>query len=300
MPAADYATLARLALPVPPPRPPGPATPWLLEQAARHNVLPAVVRHLGHPAPPELVRAAGFTVLLRLRLAEISAALHAAGVPVIVLKGAEFADRLYPDPALRGFTDLDLLVPRAAVLAAGEVLRALGYRLKELHGLAHAAPYGEQLWVPASGPAFGVEIHWNLVNSPAVQRGVSVVFEDLQRGADGRVSPAALLLIAAVHGAVSHQFDRLGLVVDAHQAAALPLDAAYLADATARTGARLAVVTALSLVERLWGVAPAVRLPGRPVDALAQRLITPATVLRPATRRADVRRRLFRELLKRR
>lgn len=302
--------LVRLALPATEPacrKLPPPELARLTEMAARHSVLPIVVRNLGQPSPPDLVRASGFAVLLRLRLAEIARVLQARGIPLVVLKGAEFADRLYPDPALRGFTDIDLMVPRAGLTAVGEALRSLGYEHCIPKGLSHTETYGEQLWQPVGPGKFGVEIHWNLVNSPPVQRGVSVVFEDLQRAASGRLSAASLLLIAAVHGAASHQFDRLGLLVDVRQAAmagADQVDEAYLVETVNRTGARLALVTALTLAHRLWGDAECARLrdlfPRRLVDGMAQQLITPELLLHPPTRTTDLRRRLFRELLKRR
>ena len=279
----------------------------LMKLAARHGVLPAVARRLEESGGQELIQLMGRTMMLRLRLEEIQRGLREDGVPFVVLKGAEFADRLYPDPSLRGFTDIDLLMPRVAVEASGETLRRLGYEVKTIKDLRHAEPYGEQLWQPVGRPKFGVEVHWNLVNSPAVQRGVSVQFEDLQRDEAGRLSAASLLLIAAVHGAVSHQFDRLQLLCDVRQAAsgvAGKLDEAYLASVAVRTGSRLALVTALGLGERMWNDTECGRLrramPVRAVDGVASWLITPRLVLEMDAKTGSLRRRLFRELLKRR
>lgn len=277
----------------------------LMELAARHSVLPIVVDRLGKPGPGQLLSNAVFTMLLRLRLEEIVRTLEKRGLPFVVLKGAEFADRLYPDPALRGFTDIDLMVSRELMPEIGDELRSLGYEPYFPTGLNHTAPYGEEVWISSGPQKFAVEVHWNLVNSPTVQPGVSVVLEDLQRDGDGRLSDTALLLIAAVHGAVSHQFDRLGLLVDVRQAAiaaAETADESYLTETAARTGARLSLVTALSLAYWLWGDAECARFlslfPRRLIDRAALRLITPKLILQPATRGSDLRRRLFRELLK--
>ncbi len=279
----------------------------ITELAARHSVLPIVVNRIGQPGPDLLVSNAAFTMLLRLRLEEIARSFQKRGLPFVVLKGAEFADRLYPEPAMRGFTDIDLMVSRDVLPKIAEVLKSLGYEPYVPEGLNHSAPYGEEVW-RSSGPVkFSVEIHWNLVNSPPVQRGVSVLFEDLQRDTYGRLTDSAMLLIAAVHGAVSHQFDRLGLLLDVRQAAiaaAETADETYLIETAARTGARLSLVTALALAYRLWGDAECARFlklfPRLMIDRVAQGLISPGLVLRPATRISDLRRRLFRELLKHR
>lgn len=64
------------------------------------------------------------------QLAELLAACAADGLEVIVLKGGYLAFQVYPDPALRGMSDLDLLF-RPADLPRGEaVLQSLGYQGK--------------------------------------------------------------------------------------------------------------------------------------------------------------------------
>ncbi len=50
-------------------------------------------------------------------------ALEAAGIPSVLLKGPALARTVYPDPALRQSTDIDLLVRPADVLAAESVLQ---------------------------------------------------------------------------------------------------------------------------------------------------------------------------------
>lgn len=55
------------------------------------------------------------------------AALAAAGVPVLLLKGIAYAGRLYADPAARPMTDVDLLVAPDAIAAAARALARLGY-----------------------------------------------------------------------------------------------------------------------------------------------------------------------------
>jgi hypothetical protein len=54
-------------------------------------------------------------------------ALARAGVEVVVLKGMDTAWSLFPDPATRPLSDIDLLVDPAAELAADAVLREMGF-----------------------------------------------------------------------------------------------------------------------------------------------------------------------------
>jgi hypothetical protein len=53
--------------------------------------------------------------------------LTAAGLEVILLKGADFRGRLYGDPAVRPMADLDLLIPKTKLNEAKAVLTRLGY-----------------------------------------------------------------------------------------------------------------------------------------------------------------------------
>ena len=118
-------------------------------------------------------------MLLRRQAAEIAAALAADGVPAMVLKGPEFADRLYPQPAVRVFSDIDLLIPKTAGAAAEAVMRRLGYE-PAASSMKYDEGYGERGWRRPKSPGGLVEIHWNLVNSPTLRRMVSVELADLQ------------------------------------------------------------------------------------------------------------------------
>jgi hypothetical protein len=58
----------------------------------------------------------------------VTAEFHSAGIPVAVLKGPVIAQIAYGDPALREFTDLDLLVRPSDLARALPVFERLGYR----------------------------------------------------------------------------------------------------------------------------------------------------------------------------
>jgi len=297
----------------------------LCELADWHGVLPAVARNVRRLAAPpagageflgqaqeRLFRRAAFSLMLRKQLEPIAAAFAAAAIPALVLKGPEFADRLYAEPALRPFTDLDFLLPRDALGDAGAALARLGYRRDPEPRGKYPGDYGEETWRP-DGPASGaIELHWNLVNSPPLRRRCSVEFSDLasepsQAGALPRATASSLLLTAAVHAAASHRFDRLQPLADVCQGArgaAGPVDAAWLVETARRTGSAFAFASALRLAGALFREPACSDLAARVRPGaggfLARRLIAPRTVLHSRTLAAGIRRQLYRELLKRR
>lgn len=308
------------------------------ELALRHSVLAAVTTHARQAAaghgPSRLVRQpadqaehtlaawfaksaerltvlAGMALRIRAQAAELGAALAAAGAPAMLLKGADFADRLYAPPALRPFTDLDVLVHPSTVEAVEPIMRGLGYEPLAVK-MKHDGGYGEQSWTRGRRADRTVEIHWNLVNSPSLRKGLSVTLDDLRAEpaeTNGLLRPTAesRLLIAAVHAAASHSFDRLGLLCDIAQAVrgvAGPIDPGLLADDARRTGAGLALAASLSLTERLLNEPACGDLRARlrlPAGAGLWKLcLSPAVVLRAHARRDSIRRQAFRQMLKRR
>lgn len=66
--------------------------------------------------------------LQRGALAEVQAALEAAGVPALTFKGGEYLEWLFGSRGLGILNDLDLLVPRPKIGEARFVLQSLGYR----------------------------------------------------------------------------------------------------------------------------------------------------------------------------
>jgi hypothetical protein len=139
---------------------------------------------------------------------------------------------------------------------------------------------------------------------------MSLSYEDLLAAGGGDPRDAtALLYLAAVHGAVGHQLDRLQYSVDICQAArgvAGPVDAARLASVTRRNGTVLPVVAALDLAGRLFQEERCIALADRLTPVYGRRaarfLLTPGSVLSAqAEGRAaqSWRRQLFREIVKR-
>lgn len=298
----------------------------LLRLAEAHGVLPSVVarlRPLGEQeaaanaftalletARDSLRKYATVTLLIRRQNAELAHAFQQAGLPATLLKGTDFADRLYPSPSLRTFGDADWLIPLDRLDATEKMMASLGYQIKNV-AMKYDRGYGERAYIRPQSPGYPVEIHWNLVNSPSIRRGVSVAFEDLQfaekpHPGNNLPTPSALLLLAAVHAAASHSFDRLQPLVDILQCvrgAAGAMDTVWLRAAVAKTGAARAMGMALHLTGSVFHETACRRLSaeiGLPGPSwLERRLITPAVVLRAHAKIDSPRRSIFRSRLKR-
>jgi Uncharacterised nucleotidyltransferase len=171
---ACLAALGRRRLP-----PSAPALDWdvLLALAQSEQVLPAlayavVVR--GTPAPPAprarlagaLAAARAGHVVMTRALAEVLAGFRAEAIPVIVLKGPVLAETVYPEPALRPFADLDLLVTPDDRRRADAALIALGCRrLADAHSWQFDVAYdGATVYETPGG--IHVDLHWMLLTEP--------------------------------------------------------------------------------------------------------------------------------------
>src|SRR3954453_1285326 len=143
---------SRRALPSSPPLEPDP------EALARER-LESFIEGLGLPG-------ADATALLEQAAAALFEAFAAAGVEVLLLKGAALARSLYRPDEHRTYSDIDLLVSPVHRAAAETVLRELGYRgsrerlgMDEIgQGVAHA-----DTWLSPSGaPHHELDVHHRL------------------------------------------------------------------------------------------------------------------------------------------
>jgi hypothetical protein len=263
------------------------------------------------PLQKRLAEKAVIVLFLEAEFRKITRELQISGAPVIPLKGADFASRLYTPSTLRSFGDVDLLVRTGDRDRVSVVMSRLGYVPKETP-MKYTTGYSEQTWEHAAVPGASVEIHDNLVNSPTIRRGVSVKFEDVlvestPHGAI-RPTPAGLLIIAAVHGAASHSFDKLQHLCDITQIArgrAGPIDEESLCESLAKTQAGFSVALGLDLAGRTFNEPAATnllaRLKLRWPRQITRLLITPALVARSQGKRrpgASWRRQTLRQMLK--
>lgn len=155
-------------------------------------------------------------------LAKLLATLQAAGLPVLVLKGAALRAWLYPLPWLRESSDLDLLFrDRVDALAAVEALAALGFAAAYAPGAS-----AHEVLCRHPGLRLDLDLHWALSASPALRSLPS--FDELLAGSVPLPSygesarglgPADAFLHACVHRASNLQAglgDRLKWLYDVH------------------------------------------------------------------------------------
>jgi hypothetical protein len=199
-------------------------------------------RTLGRPVPPDFAAQERFAAIACLTTPLVLERVREAyDGPAMVVKGPEVAAR-YPDPALRGYGDIDLLVPDAA--AAQRALLAAGFQLvgdPELYvDIHHLRP------VLADGVPLAVEVHsrpkWL---DPLAPPPTGLLFESAQASASGVAgilapSPAQHALLLAVHSWAHEPLRRLRDMIDI-AAVAATADHAEI-EALARTWG----------VERIW------------------------------------------------
>jgi hypothetical protein len=254
-----------------------------------------------------LLHQTGSQLLLVHHAEQILASVKGAGAEATIVKGPVFARRLYPTPALRMFTDVDVLIAPSDRDVVKGLMHGLGFVLAE-EAYRGQEDYFEDKYVLAKNPHVLIEIHSNLVHNPRMRRSASVGLSDVTRAGNGDCEEAtALLFVAAAHGAVSHQFDRLQHVLDialAASGAAGPVDADRLRSVSEACGVLTPVYAALTLAARMFPH-PALpllasQLQPRISTRIAGRLVTPEVVLGARSEgrsRSSWRRKALRQLI---
>jgi Uncharacterised nucleotidyltransferase len=121
----------------------------LADEAEYHGVAPLIepmITALSRKKPeavPDDVRRAFVALASRHRRAAVArekcvdqllVAFATAGIPIILLKGAALAHRIYPSPELRPMVDIDVLIDPADTERAVAIARSLGYSFACRHG----------------------------------------------------------------------------------------------------------------------------------------------------------------------
>ncbi len=154
--------------------------------------------------------AAARSMIRQHALHKILSAYDEAALPVILLKGAHLAYTVYPDPALRSMTDLDLLVPFAQLQEAAAALERLGYRPERQYWIDFETTVNQHLPPFLHEKGQTVELHWT-IRHPQLEKPVDIeavwgrAGEFTCAGVTARgLSPADLLLHLAAHATVQH------------------------------------------------------------------------------------------------
>ena len=124
---------------------------------------------------------------IRAELLRVLAALGAAGVRPLILKGTALAYQVYPRPALRMRGDTDLLVPDEVVATTAAVLDGFGYvRGPHSNGVIVSS---QATWsrIDTLGVRHDLDVHWRINNSLVLSREIS--YGEL----DGRAVPVLAL-----------------------------------------------------------------------------------------------------------
>ncbi|HUP43591.1 MAG TPA: nucleotidyltransferase family protein [Thermoanaerobaculia bacterium] len=239
--------------------------------------LPAALAHRAAsadppiPLPPglraRLARAAAIWVLAERTLEDLGACLGAAEVAWAPIKGADVATRVYPDPAVRPMTDLDLLVPEASFREARRAVEASGWR-SAVPGPRFERYVEEEgsAWTAArEGAPLPVELHfrlWGFVPAGLGDALLERAAADPSLGATGRrLRLADAFLLAAVHPWLHLPPRSLANWWELHllaEAGGAEL-AGEVADQARRWGLQLPVVLSAAQVATLWRDSPAGR-----------------------------------------
>lgn len=163
-------------------------------------------------------------------LREVLAAFQKAGIPCIVLKGISLAEHLYPNMAMRGMSDVDVLVRKRDLFKADDCLSRLGYASRDssaAKAVNNPVGYLASLeYRKNDASPLNLHLHWHTVNT-SVPATMFVDDIDLDRlwesaepicVADGQalmLRPEHLIIYLCEHALrVGHSFDRLILICD--------------------------------------------------------------------------------------
>lgn len=200
----------------------------LIEMATRHGVAPLLYQRL--KAPPlagcvpddarERLRGlylntAACNVRLYEELRLLLLALRAAGIPVIVLKGAYLAEQVYRNIALRPMSDIDLLVPANRAREAWGVMKELGegYRLIYPATETLIPSFGKDFVCQKPSGFAPVEVHWTIkIADEKDCMGGEELWQNARAARIAELDTATLsvedfLLHLCLHASYQHEFD---------------------------------------------------------------------------------------------
>lgn len=196
--------------------------------------------------------------------------LHSRDIDFLVLKGPVVAHTLYPDPYLRDFSDLDLLVREGDSRAIDSALHDFGYEIfsyytESLPRLIPAVVNDHHTPYTPTGSGLPVEVHWDdVLFDGLVPRGLDDMWRRAVTVPIGGTSQVKALsfedhLLHLCAHAHHHRFDLLYRVTDLllyqrdHQST---LDWEAFLQAVRLEEAQVPVYYSFLLVAQLYGVSP--------------------------------------------
>jgi hypothetical protein len=237
-----------------------------------HSIVPEVVSAIAACDPALIPRAVRHELYAcdlanrhkALRLAhQLVAIVHyldTAGIATLAFKGPSLAIRAYGDPGGRQFEDLDLLVARAQVEQAIELLRASGYTMLggERRGDLEQIRDGAVTLLCSNPQLASVDLHWRI--APAYFPWSPTTEWLLERSSTVQVLAHSikvpgvqdLILALCVHG-TKHWWRSLQLVCDVAQVLAMEnsLDPEELLQVASANGLRRILLVAVSLAHEM-------------------------------------------------
>ena len=269
-----------------------------LEIATRHGLIGVMAHGAAQsdrsPVRPVYARLWSRQQVMRRHLRELLELLHRSGVRTTVLKGPALAEWAYREPALRTYTDIDLLVPRGDLSKALEVMMSYP-SIKTIPDKRPQADKREIMVIDADTEiAFSLDLHWDLFSYAQLAGSAAGATEwawDRARfvkrhelGPMYVLPEASRICFLATHAALDHRF-RLILFRDLAEVAATGPDWHEVVEFARRWELRSFVYSSL-LLATLWvraeipaEVLVALRVssgPQRAIERLARR-IDPAT-----------------------
>lgn len=145
--------------------------------AQEHQVTSLAFRTLARVCPEQLPAPVHAALQLRYhanaahylqlthRLGQVVELLADHGIEALVLKGPALAAQLYPEPSVREFKDLDLLVRREDALRVRDLLGSQGYAIHPLLTERQMQLFLRsecEFWFACPGDEVPLEIHWDL------------------------------------------------------------------------------------------------------------------------------------------
>ena len=257
-------------------------TQWqeLLSHLKSHWIIPLLYWHAGRlpdefqPPAPVMDQMRTVFQWSRLRsihmekqLREITAAFKAEGIRILVLKGPAYGRTVYPDPALRPGSDLDLLVHPEDFIRSRKIMESIGYTCESRLFEGFKDFNCEENFTSRTNPKEMLPIcfHWAMHMFPEKNAGNNV--EALLRNAteaEGSgprflvADPVDALIHAAAHVIIHHNQDiRLLWIYDVallSKGLKAPGDWKTLQSRSVKWGAQISVEYALNLAQILTGL----------------------------------------------